>query len=98
MSVYEQMLAFEHSLRAHVQSFRERITQYNDDLGGSDDPEWTIRYRAEDGGLWEVVLPFRYRVDASFKAAMLSDALHNAYTTVITQRNSCVLPSLLTKE
>ena len=90
----DENVLFEHKLRAHVNEGLARCEQFDTSMN-EHNVTWEVRYRANDGGSWRVTAPFRYRVEGTFTAAMLSDALQAAFDAVRFARAVKVLPSLI---
>lgn len=92
-----ELLAFEHALRAHVNAaiakcdaFDERMCEYN--------ASWHIQYDGADGGSWRVEPPYRYRISATIRAAALDDALRIAFNACEAAAGARILPSLITHD
>ena len=84
-------LVFEHKLREHVRSVREKLDRF-DDMMDESNHRWDMKYEAADEGTWHL---YSYRYDVRVKAAALDAAADLAVEMVRRQRYVKSLPALL---
>lgn len=90
----DQLLAFEHALRAHVNAALKRCEEFDNGMGEYN-RTWTLDYDAADGGAWKVIPPYNYRISGVLKAAALDDALNIAFNACSAARAARNLPAML---
>ena len=92
-----EALVLEHKLREHVRAQLERCNAFDEEHGAlSSSYSWEFEYKHQDGGQWHVTPPWRYKLNATFRAAQLCDAVNIAFDAIRAQNAAKTLPTQLT--
>jgi hypothetical protein len=92
MTIMNQTLVFEHQLRAHVQTVREKLEHFDEHEMSATHHTWNITFDAADGGKWRVS---SYRFEVTVHGADLNTTADDAMAQVRRQQRNKQLPALI---